>query len=59
MALSSHLESLNARHGKLDAQIQDEMRSPVPDNIRVAQLKKQKLQIKDTIAQMGPAARDV
>ena len=57
MALSAHLESLQARHGKLDQQIDRELRSPMPDNLRVAELKKQKLQIKDTIAKMGPDAR--
>ena len=58
MSISSHLESLNTRHGQLDAQIQREMRSPLPDSLKVAELKKQKLQIKDTITAMGPQARD-
>ena len=57
MALSAHLESLQARHGELEQQIDREMRTPVPDQLRVAELKKQKLQIKDTIAKMGPEAR--
>ena len=57
MALSAHLESLQSRHGEIDDKLNREMRSPMPDQIRVAQLKKQKLQIKDTIAQMGAAAR--
>ena len=58
MSISSHLESLNTRHGQLDAQIQREMRSPLPDSLKVAELKKQKLQIRDRIASMGPDARD-
>ena len=56
MALSAHLESLQARHGKLDDQIDREMRSPLPDQIRVAALKKKKLQIKDIIAKMDAEA---
>jgi len=31
MALSAHLEQLNSKHANLDTQIQDEMRSPMPD----------------------------
>ena len=57
MALSAHLEKLQSRHGELDDQINREMRSPMPDTLRVAELKRQKLQIKDTIAEMGPDAR--
>ncbi|MEM7728580.1 MAG: DUF465 domain-containing protein [Pseudomonadota bacterium] len=57
MALSAHLEQLQSRHGDIEAQIDREMRSPAPDNVKISQLKRQKLQIKDTIAQMGPKAR--
>ena len=57
MALSAHLEKLQSRHGELDDQINREMRSPMPDTLRVAELKRQKLQIKDTIAEMGRDAR--
>ena len=53
MALSARLESLQQRHGALEDKIAREMRSPLPDQVRVAQLKKQKLQIKDTIVQTG------
>ena len=37
------------KHMTLDEKIQSELRSPMPDHIRVSQLKKQKLQIKDAI----------
>jgi len=47
MALSAHLEQLNSKHANLDTQIQDEMRSPMPDHLRLSELKKQKLQIKE------------
>jgi hypothetical protein len=57
MALSAHLEQLQSRHGDIDSQIESEMRSPAPDHVKISQLKRQKLQIKDTIAQMGPDAR--
>ena len=51
MALSDHLETLQNRHGDIDAKIDREMRSPMPDHLRISQLKREKLQIKDTLAQ--------
>lgn len=53
MALSAHLEQLQHRHGEIEAKIDSEMRSPMPDQVRLSQLKRQKLQIKDTISQMS------
>lgn len=55
MAVSAHLETLHTKHTTLEQKIQAELRSPLPDNIRVSQLKKQKLQIKDTINQFSDA----
>lgn len=55
MAVSAHLETLHTKHTTLEQKIQAELRSPMPDNIRVSQLKKQKLQIKDTIKQFSDA----
>jgi len=55
MAISAHLETLQTKHMTLDEKIQRELRSPMPDNIRVQRLKKQKLQIKDTINQFSQA----
>jgi len=49
MAVSARLEQLSSKHLTLDMQIQQEMRSPLPDTLRISQLKKQKLQIKDEI----------
>ncbi len=49
MAVTAHLETLHSKHTNLEQKIQAELRSPLPDNIRVSKLKKQKLQIKDTI----------
>lgn len=56
MALSAHLEQLQSRHGDIDDQINRELRSPAPDQVKISQLKRQKLQIKDTIAQIGTKA---
>mgnify|MGYP000082487236 CR=1 FL=1 len=51
MALSAHLEQLNNKHSALDAKIQEEMKHPAPDNDLLHDLKKQKLQIKEKLAQ--------
>lgn len=56
MALSAHLEQLQSRHGEIENQITRELRSPAPDNVKISQLKRQKLQIKDTMAQMESKA---
>lgn len=49
MALSAHLNELNNKHVKLDQKIQSELKHPAPDNLRIAELKKQKLHIKEKI----------
>lgn len=49
MALSAHLNELNNKHIKLDEKIRSELKHPMPDTIRLAKLKKQKLQIKEKI----------
>lgn len=57
MAVSARLEQLSSKHLTLDMQIQQEMRSPLPDTLRIAQLKKEKLHIKDMIKDFGATAR--
>jgi hypothetical protein len=49
MALSAHLEQLTSKHASLEQKIENEMRSPLPDTIRIAELKKKKLQIKQEL----------
>ncbi|MEP3890828.1 MAG: YdcH family protein [Hellea sp.] len=49
MAVSARLEQLSSKHTTLDMQIREEMRSPLPDTMRISRLKREKLQIKDTI----------
>ena len=49
MALSAHLDQLNNKHLKLDAKIRDELKHPMPDTMRISELKRQKLQIKEKI----------
>ena len=51
MAVSAHLETLQSKHNHLEEKIQAELRSPLPDTLRISQLKREKLQIKDTLNQ--------
>ena len=55
MALSAHLEQLQNKHAKLDEKIQRELRHPIPDTLRIAQMKKEKLQLKEQMQQMKAA----
>ena len=52
MAVSSHVQSLSSKHSELDNLIKAEMRSPSPDTLRIATLKKQKLALKDEISHL-------
>jgi len=47
---ASHLSALKSRHADLDEKIADEERRPSPDATLVAQMKKQKLRIKEEMA---------
>ena len=47
---TAHLESLEAKHAMLDRRIDDENHRPMPDTIMLADLKKQKLRLKEEIA---------
>lgn len=44
---TSHLSALKSRHADLDEKIANEERRPAPDMGALAQLKKQKLKIKE------------
>ena len=52
MALEAHLQELKSKHHTLDEKIQSELRTPLPDNIHLASLKKQKLYLKEQIASL-------
>jgi hypothetical protein len=46
---SPHLDALTARHAQIDGMIAAEMHRPLPDSTRLAQLKRQKLKLKDEV----------
>ena len=46
---NAHLASLNARHASLEKSVAMETRRPLPDQVRLAELKREKLRIKEEI----------
>ena len=49
---NAHLSTLRAKHADLDRRITDEAHRPQPDDVRLHQLKKQKLRVKEEIVQL-------
>ena len=44
---TAHLSALEAKHATLDQRIADETHRPMPDAIKLAELKKRKLRLKE------------
>lgn len=49
MSLDDHLETLRQKHASLEAAIEEENQRPHPDEIKLHELKREKLRIKDEI----------
>lgn len=47
---NAHLSALEAKHATLDRRIVDESHRPLPDQMIIADLKRQKLKVKEQIA---------
>ena len=47
MATDARIRELGSRHQVLERMIEDEMRSPAMDSLRLRTLKRQKLRLKD------------
>lgn len=47
---TAHLSALTAKHSKLDQRIAVEAQRPLPDQMLLAQLKKEKLRVKEEMA---------
>jgi hypothetical protein len=52
MPLQNHLSELERKHRALEREIQDSLSRPAADDIRLAELKRRKLQLKDEIARL-------
>ena len=53
MTMEDRVESLKARHARLDQEIVDEAHRPLPDQVHITDLKKQKLRIKEEMSRMA------
>ena len=49
MALEARIRELGSRHQALEAAIEDELRRPAADDLRLQELKKQKLKLKEEL----------
>lgn len=52
MSVQSHVEALTARHAALEQELHLEQTRPAPDLVRVSDIKRRKLEIKDEINRM-------
>jgi hypothetical protein len=52
MTIQAHLTELEKRHRKLEDELAEAMAHPSIDDLKIAELKRQKLQVKDEIARL-------
>lgn len=52
MALDAHLVELTGKHNALDERIEAELSRPLADTIKIAEMKKEKLRLKDEIVRL-------
>ena len=52
MSIEKHLAALEAKHAALDVALEEEGARPLPDQTKISELKKQKLKIKEEIAEI-------
>ena len=52
MAIDAHMETLSKRHQELDAEIENEAKRAASDDLRILELKRQKLRIKDQLMEL-------
>lgn len=52
MSLQTHLSQLAAKHDALERELHDAMQSLASDDLRIAELKRKKLHLKDEIERL-------
>ncbi|MGA7328598.1 MAG: DUF465 domain-containing protein [Rhodomicrobium sp.] len=52
MSLSAHLDELSEKHHAIHRQIEQEMARPLVDSLKVSELKKRKLRLKEKIEKL-------
>lgn len=58
MALQEHVDTLRAKHARLEQLIDEELHRPLPDQSTLSTLKRQKLKIKEEIERTRPLDGD-
>lgn len=53
MGMGTHIEQLRRKHEILSHQVEDAMRHPSYDDLKIAQLKKEKLRLKEEITRLS------
>lgn len=53
MSLDARLDALRSRHHSLEEEIDQENQRPHPDDARLAELKREKLRLKDEIERLS------
>ncbi|MEP3669211.1 MAG: YdcH family protein [Roseibium sp.] len=52
MSTTGRIAALKRRHAVLDEQIAEEMKSAAPDTLKITELKKEKLQVKEEMTSL-------
>lgn len=52
MSLHEHVDSLRAKHARLEEQIDEEQHRPLPDSSVLVKLKREKLRLKEAIERL-------
>lgn len=55
MTVAAHLAELRKKHEHLSAMVEEEQRAPGADDLHIAELKKQKLRLKEEITRLSQA----
>ncbi len=55
MTIASHLQELRKKHEHLSETVERDQRSPGSDHLKIAELKKQKMKIKEEITRLMQA----
>ncbi|MFN3936771.1 MAG: YdcH family protein [Gemmobacter sp.] len=55
MSIASHLQELRRKHEALSQLVEEEQRNPGADALKIAELKKQKLRLKEEIVRLADA----
>lgn len=56
MTMASHLQELRRKHQNLSNMVEDAQRSPSVDDLQIAEMKKQKMKLKEEITRLSQGA---